>query len=59
MQEKFPEHKIITDIGSGLNFRRKGLQTALELASKGRVSEVVVAYRDRLCRFAFELYLCS
>ena len=55
MQEKFPNHKIITDIGSGINFKRKGLRSILELASKGCVSEVVVAYRDRLCRFAFEL----
>ena len=55
MQEKFPTHRIIHDIGSGINFKRRGLRTILELASKGDVSEVVVAYRDRLCRFAFEL----
>jgi len=45
----------ICDIGSGLNFKRKGLQTLLELCFKGLVSEVVVAHRDRLCRFRFEL----
>ena len=55
MQEKFPEHKIISDIGSGINFKRKGLRSILEMASKGLINEVVVAYRDRLCRFAFEL----
>ena len=55
MQEKFPNHRIITDIGSGINFKRKGLRTILELASQGLVSQVVVAYRDRMCRFAFEL----
>ena len=55
MQQKFPNHRIITDIGSGINFKRRGLLTLLELSSKGLVSEVVVAYRDRLCRFAFEL----
>ena len=55
MQKNFPDHKIITDIGSGINFKRKGLRTILELACQGDVSEVVVAYRDRLCRFAFEL----
>ena len=55
MQEKYPNHKLISDIGSGINFKRKGLRTILELSSKGMVSEVVVAYRDRLCRFAFEL----
>jgi predicted site-specific integrase-resolvase len=55
MQNQFPTHSIITDIGSGINFKRKGLRTILELAMSGAISEVVVAYRDRLCRFAFEL----
>ena len=55
MQEQFPNHTIVTDIGSGINFNRKGLRSIIELATKGRVNEVVVAYRDRLCRFAFEL----
>lgn len=55
MSEQYPNHKIITDIGSGINFKRKGLRTILELSCKGNVEEVVVAYRDRLCRFAFEL----
>jgi putative resolvase len=55
MQEKFPTYKIISDIGSGINFKRKGLRSIIELATKGGVGEVVVAYRDRLCRFAFEL----
>jgi len=55
MQERFPGYRIIRDIGSGINFKRRGLRAILELASKGHLSEVVVAYRDRLCRFAFEL----
>ena len=55
MQEKFPNHRIIYDIGSGINFKRKGLRTILELAMSKQLKEVVVSYRDRLCRFAFEL----
>ena len=56
MQQQFPSYRIVTDIGSGINFKRKGLRDILELSTKGMVSEVVVAYRDRLCRFAFELF---
>ena len=52
MQEQYPNHKIISDIGSGINFKRKGLRTLIEMATKGRVKQIVVAYRDRLCRFA-------
>lgn len=31
------------------------MSSMLELSSKGLINEIVVAYRDRLCRFAFEL----
>ena len=32
MKEKFPTHTIIQDIGSGLNYKRKGLQELMEKA---------------------------
>ncbi len=51
----YPQHQIIKDIGSGLNFKRKGLQTILERAHQGMVNQVVVRNRDRLCRFGYEL----
>jgi len=55
MHAKYPDHTIIQDIGSGINLKRSGFKTILELAMQKKLSEVVVAYRDRLCRFAFEL----
>lgn len=55
LQAKYPDHEVISDIGSGLNFKRRGLCTILELLCKGVVKEVVVAHRDRLVRFGFEL----
>jgi predicted site-specific integrase-resolvase len=36
-------------------FKRKGLQTILELSMSGNLGEVVVSHKDRLSRFAFEL----
>jgi predicted site-specific integrase-resolvase len=51
----YPKHRLITDIGSGINWHRKGFKTILELADEKAIGEVVVASRDRLCRFAFEL----
>lgn len=56
MQNLYPTHIVIRDIGSGINFKRKGLQTILDECFSGNVSEIVVAYKDRLCRFGFELY---
>lgn len=53
--ELYPKHKVIRDIGSGLNFKRRGFRSLLEQIRKGSVGEVVVAYKDRLCRFGYEL----
>ena len=55
LNQRYPTAKIIQDVGSGLNWKRPGLQSLLELVHKGDVAEVVVAYRDRLCRFGIEL----
>jgi predicted site-specific integrase-resolvase len=56
IQERFGYgQELVTDIGSGLNFRRPGLNKILAAASRGEVQTVYIAYRDRLCRFAFEL----
>jgi predicted site-specific integrase-resolvase len=54
-RENFPDHIIVKDIGSGLNWKRKGLQSILERVMRGEIEEIVVFHRDRLCRFGFEL----
>ena len=55
LEQHCPDGIIITDIASGINWKRKGLASILELAVQGDIREVVVAARDRLCRFAFDL----
>ena len=55
MREQYPEAEIVRDIGSGLNYKRKGLKAILERAMRGDQLKVVVAHRDRLCRFGFDL----
>jgi putative resolvase len=55
LQRSYPFHRVLSDVGSGLNFQRRGLQALLELVFQRAVEEVVVAFRDRLCRFAFDL----
>ena len=51
----YPQHTLLADVGPGINFSRKGLQTILECAMRKDIGEVVVAYRDRLARFGFDL----
>jgi len=55
MKELYPNHRIISDIGSGINFNRKGLQELINMAIKNQIDEVVIEYKDRLARFGFEL----
>ena len=55
LSDQFPHHEIIKDIGSGLNYNRKGLQTLLELVFSKDVGQVVVTHNDRLSRFSFDL----
>ena len=35
LKTKYPDSEVISDYGSGLNFRRKGLQKIMDLAHKG------------------------
>lgn len=56
MRQKFPEAEIVQDIGSGLNFKRKGLKAILQRLLQGDKLTIIVAHRDRLCRFGYELF---
>lgn len=47
--------EIITDIGSGINDKKKGLRELIKLITQNEVDKVVVVYKDRLLRFGYEL----
>lgn len=49
------EYEIIQDIGSGINYSKKGLKSLLKKINNKEVSKIVVFYKDRLLRFGFEL----
>ena len=55
MRDKYPENEIIYDIGSGLNYNRKGLRRIIDMAINGEINELVIAYKDRLTRFGYEI----
>jgi predicted site-specific integrase-resolvase len=46
-RSKFPDHDLVADIGSGINWKRKGFKTLLEQSMQGKISQIVVAHRDR------------
>lgn len=53
--------EVISDIGSGINYKKKGLKELIKRISQNKVEKVVVLYKDRLLRFGFELveYIAS
>ena len=55
MKELYPEHIMIEDIGSGVNLNKRGIRKIINLAIDGRIEELVVAYKDCLARFGYEL----
>ncbi len=55
MVKLYPKLLIIEDIGSGLNLNKRGIKKIINLAIEGKINELVVAYKDRLTRFGFEL----
>jgi len=55
MKEQYPKHIMIEDIGSGINLNKRGIRKIINLAIEGRIEELVIAYKDRLTRFGYEL----
>lgn len=47
--------KIVSDVGSGLNYNKKGLKELIDAIQNHEVERIVVHYKDRLIRFGFEL----
>lgn len=55
MYAKGYSFEVITDIGSSINYKNKGLQELISLIASNQVTKVVVLYKDRLVQFGFEL----
>jgi predicted site-specific integrase-resolvase len=49
------EFKIIQDIGSGINYNKKGLKELLKLIATNQCDTIFVLHKDRLLRFGYEL----
>lgn len=55
MYAKGYNFEIITDIGSGIDYNKKGLETLIEKICNNEVEKIVILYKDRLVRFGYEL----
>ena len=55
LQKEYPDYTLIADIGSGMNLNRSGLRKIIDKSIEGKVNEVVIVHKDRLCRFGYDL----
>ena len=55
LKKQYPEHILITDIGSGINLNKYGIRKIVKLAIAGKIEELVIMHKDRLVRFGYEL----
>ena len=49
------QFEIIEDIGSGINYNKKGLNELINKITNREVDKIVILYKDRLLRFGMEL----
>ena len=47
--------EVIADLGSGMNYHKKGLKRLLDAVVEGRIGRLVITHKDRLLRFGAEL----
>ncbi len=48
-------YELIQDLGSGLNFQKRGLKKLMQNICSGKIDRLVLTHKDRLLRFGSEL----
>jgi predicted site-specific integrase-resolvase len=55
LKQIYPDYEILYDIGSGINFKRKNFLKIINYGITDELEELVITYKDRLCRMGFDL----
>jgi putative resolvase len=48
-------YEVISDVGSGLNYHKRGLKQLISYICSGETGRLVLTHKDRLLRFGAEL----
>jgi len=48
-------YEIVQDLGSGLNFQKRGLKKLMQMICSGKIDRLILTHKDRLLRFGSEL----
>jgi predicted site-specific integrase-resolvase len=57
LKEKGSNYEIIEDLGSGLNFKKKGLKKLIRMIITSKIDKIYITHKDRLLRFGTELII--
>lgn len=55
LKKRESTYEIISDLGSGLNYKKRGLKKLIKLILSGEVSKIILTHKDRLLRFGSEI----
>ena len=55
LKQNFTQFEVISDLGSGLNFKKKGLNKIIEWIVSREINTIILTYKDRLLRFGNEI----
>ena len=56
-QQNFKNVELISDIGSGLNFKKPGLNKLIKLILTNKIDKIILKHKDRLLRFGSDLII--
>lgn len=48
--------EVLTDIGSGLNYKRKKWNEIIDLALKREIKTIIISHKDRFVRFGYDWF---
>jgi predicted site-specific integrase-resolvase len=54
-KRRIASYLLISDLGSGINYRKKGLKKLMALILQNKVKRIIITHKDRLLRFGFQL----
>jgi predicted site-specific integrase-resolvase len=49
------QHEVVQDLGSGLNYDKRGLKKVIKRICSGEIGRLVLTHKDRLLRFGAEI----
>lgn len=54
-EKGYSKLEVIEDIGSGINYKKRGIKKVISQLLSGEVERIVISYEDRLVRFGIEI----